>query len=566
VSIKNIADRVLNTDVLIVGGGIAGCPAAVRARKHGLDVTIVEKADTRRSGSAAAGIDHFGALMPADFSHLEEKYGKDNVFRGEGFWDPVLGDTRFADPNIQHVLSRYGEQILTDLEEMGVPMKWDDGDYYWIPTTRYRGEALTMIRVHWENVKPIMAKAVKDAGVNVLERTMVVDLLTSNGTVTGVTAVNTRTGEFIVIKAKSVVMATGLFARCYDPETPQFYKYKFRYHWCPATVSGDGWAIAYRAGGELLNLDLPLWRFRERDDLTLSHGNFPHGDGLPAKQITWDGEEVLVDEGGYYRQLETEGRTPLYYTLETHPDDFHKRIEVAYIDERLLSFKIAEDRGFDPRTHRYEQMSNKPHNFPFAGISTDETFESTSLKGLFAVGDCVNGLHGCGAATISAFLVGDAMPDYVNRIKDSAIDEDQVTEQKGTALAPMKVKEGTEPMELESSIRYACDRYVGMFPSEGKLREGIRRLGSLRRKFLPNLMAENPHKLMRCLEVRNIMDLAEAHMHATLERKETRFGYIRPDYPEMDKSRDNMLTFQRMKNGRPVLEIKEIPDLKPEYA
>jgi succinate dehydrogenase/fumarate reductase flavoprotein subunit len=75
VSIKNIADRVLNTDVLIVGGGIAGCPAAVRARKHGLDVTIVEKADTRRSGSAAAGIDHFGALMPADFSHLEEKYG-----------------------------------------------------------------------------------------------------------------------------------------------------------------------------------------------------------------------------------------------------------------------------------------------------------------------------------------------------------------------------------------------------------------------------------------------------------------------------------------------------------
>ena len=118
---------------------------------------------------------------------------------------------------------------------------------------------------------------------------MLVDLLTSKGAVVGATAIGTRTGEFIVIKAKAVVMATGLFARCYNPETPLFWKYKFRYHWCPATVSGDGHATAYRAGAELANMDLPLWRYRERDDLTISHGNFPHNDGIPARQMTWDG-------------------------------------------------------------------------------------------------------------------------------------------------------------------------------------------------------------------------------------------------------------------------------------
>ena len=75
--------------------------------------------------------------------------------------------------------------------------------------------------------------------------------LQNNGSVVGATAVNTRTGEFMVIKAKATIVATGLFARLYNPETPLFWKYKFRYHWCPATVSGDGWGMAYRAGAEL---------------------------------------------------------------------------------------------------------------------------------------------------------------------------------------------------------------------------------------------------------------------------------------------------------------------------
>jgi succinate dehydrogenase/fumarate reductase flavoprotein subunit len=104
---------------------------------------------------------------------------------------------------------------------------------------------------------------------------------------------------------------------------------------------------------------------------------------------------------------------------------------------------------------------------------------------------------------------------------------------------------------------------VGVYKAEGKMREGIRRLGSLRREFLPNLMAKNPHYLMRCLEVRNILDLTELHMQATLDRKETRVGYIRVDYPDTDPKRDNMLTYQRIENGKPILEVKEVPNLKP---
>jgi len=79
-------------------------------------------------------------------------------------------------------------------------------------------------------------------------------------------------------------------------------------------------------------------------------------------------------------------------------------------------------------------------------------------------------------------------------------------------------------------------------------------------------MAKNPHYLMRCLEVRNIMDLAELHIQACLERKETRGSHIRLDYPGKDSSLDNMLTYQRMEDGKAVLEVRKAPGLKPEYT
>jgi len=120
-------------------------------------------------------------------------------------------------------------------------------------------------------------------------------------------------------------------------------------------------------------------------------------------------------------------------------------------------------------------------------------------------------------------------------------------------------------MELEVSVRYICERYVSMRKNEGKLLEGLRRLGSLKRVFLPKLMAKNPHYLMRCIECRNIMELAELHMRACLERNETRGYFVRSDYPDRDPSRDGIVAFQRLENERPILEVRKVPELKQEY-
>ena len=559
-SIEQVADKVIETDVLVIGGGIAGCPTAAKAADHGLKVTLIEKAKPERSGSAGQGIDHYG-VFPRDGVTKQEL-----LRRWENFQSVLNGEGRFGDPNLVY---KYYDNVfwaLEELEKMDITMRWDDGEYYWLPHVRYGGVDRLMLRVHWQNVKPEMAKAIRKRDVDILERTMVVDLLTNNGSVVGATAVNTRTGEFMVIKARATVVATGLFARCYDPETPLFWKYKFRYHWCPATASGDGWGMSYRAGAELANMDITGWHFRARDDLTISFGNFGLNDGIPAKYLTWKGEEFGFSNAGKYAELENEGSTPLYHSLEHLPDDYHKRMEIAYVDERLVSFKVAEDRRFNPRTHYFELMPNKPHNFmTAAGISIDEDYKA-SLKGLYSIGDCAAGFHSCGHAAVTGLLVGDNIESYVNTAEEPIVDEAQVESQKQTALAPLSVKDGTEPMELECAIRYVCERYVGQFKSEGKLREGLRRLGSLRRVFLPKLMAKNPHYLMRCLEVRNIMDLAEVYINACLERKETRGNHIRLDYPDRDPLRDSMLTYQRLEKGKPVLDIRPVPELKPEYA
>ena len=566
-ALERIADRVVETDVLIIGGGIAGCPAATKAAEHGLRVTLVEKAKTDRSGSAGQGIDHYGifpreGVTPLELVRIYEL--SQNATNGDGLW---------GNPNIMYQYYDNAFWGLEELEKLGVTMRWDDGEFYWMP---HRGPGMDPgianklgLRVHWQNVKPQMAKAMRKKGVNVLERTMVIDLLTNNGRVAGATAINTRTGEFIVIKTKAAVIATGIFARCYDPETPLFWKYKFRYHWCPASVSGDGWALAYRAGAELANMEITGWGFRIRDDLNISFGNFPINDGIPSKQFNWRDEEITYQSwrsARGYAELEQRGEAPIYYGLQHLPDDFHKRIEVAFVDERLVSFKIAEDRGFNPRTHRFEIMANKPYNFvTVAGINVDENFKCL-LPGLYSIGDCTAGLHSCGEAVVSGFLVGDSLQGFISEAGEPEIDEAQVESQKQVVLAPLNVKDGTEPMELEIAIRYICERYVSQFKSEGKLREGLRRLGSLRRVFLPKLMAKNPHYLMRALEVRNIMDLAELHIQAALERKETRGAHIRLDYPKKDPARENMLTYQRLENGHPVLEIRKAPELKPEYA
>jgi succinate dehydrogenase/fumarate reductase flavoprotein subunit len=341
---------------------------------------------------------------------------------------------------------------------------------------------------------------------------------------------------------------------------------------CPASASGDGQAIAYRAGATLTHIET-LSPAVIREESLMQPGQFFMNDGIAAKVFTWTGEELPYPEGPLeYLELARKGLAPLYYSLENLPDDFQKRIEIHMADETLLRLKLGEERGFNPRTHRYQMSGNRGIYGTSGGIVINEDFK-TSLKGVYAAGESADTFgYGAGGCAPMGLIIGENIRHYVNEAEEPIIDELQMERQKQTALAPLSVKDGVEPMELECAIRSICEEYSGILRSEGLLREGLRRLRSLRRVFLPKLMASNPHYLMRCLEVRNIMDMAELHFQASLARKETRGGngieyhqYIRLDYPEKDPLLDNKRICQTMKDGEGIIEIQEVPELKPDY-
>ncbi len=555
-SIDEMADKVIETDVLILGGGVAGCACAIRARDKGLDVTILEKANTARSGSAGMGIDHHGGPFPLEGMSVREIVeGEANRFAGACLQQPDL--------NIRYRLTANMFWSFKEMEKIGVPMTWEDGEPYWMP--QGPTDDMNRLRVNWQYIKPSLSKQARKRGTNILQRTVAVDLLTNNGEVVGATAVNIRTGQFIVAKAKATVIATGMFHRQFDPTTPAPWKFKFKYHFCPASISGDGYAMAYRAGAELVNMDVTGQGFRIRDDLTEPYGHFPLNDGIPAKCFTWKGDEISTPNTQRYYELEQKGLTPLYLSLEHLPEDYHKRSDICTAEERLISFKIAEDRGFNPHTHRYEMGALKPvgHN-RISGIVVNEEFK-TGLKGLYAIGDTFAGGGGSSGASVTGLLLGDDLHEFIKDAGELEVTERQVKEHKERALKPLAIKKGTEPLELESAIRYAMERYGGELKSEGKVREGLRRLGTLKRKGLQLLSAKNPHYLLGCLEARNILDMAIVDMQAILERKETRGVFVRLDYPDRDPAMDGKLIFQRLKNGKPMVELRERVDLKEAY-
>jgi len=563
-NLEQIADKVIETDVLMIGGGIGGCCAAAKAKEKGLDVTLIEKAHIERSGSSAQGIDHYEGFFTRDGTTTLENVRNED-------WRLGRYGARYPNLNVKYRLYKHQFWVFDELEKLGVPMRWDDGEPYWIPFPFVGWERRkTGLRVHWTNIKPILAKAVKKSGARVLNRTMAVDLLTNNGRVVGASAVDIRTGKFIVIKAKATLIATGKLMRLYNPETPLPWKFKFRYHFCPASSAGDGYALVYRAGGDLVNMDISGWTLRHRDDLTISYGSFSLNDGIPMKCYTWDGTELLNPNATRYRQLEEQGKTPIYFSFDHFSDDLNKRIEVAFADERLLSFKVAQDRGFNPRTHRYELQDMRPTGFyRVSGIYIDENFRvlrgSLPIEGLYAFGDgTVGGTGGVAGAASGGLLLGEDLPAFLNDTDDPVVDISQVESHKQTALAPLSVKEGTEPLELESALRYLCERYVGMFKSEGKLREGLRRLSSLK-GWLPKLSAETPHYLIGSLECRNLLEIAEVHIRACIERKETRGNFFKVDFPDPDPEMDNKFFCQRIEDGKAILELGEHVPLKPEY-
>ncbi|MBW2031257.1 MAG: FAD-binding protein [Deltaproteobacteria bacterium] len=539
----------VKTEVLIIGGGIAGCFAAIRASEMGREVVLLEKATIRRSGSVGPGMDHVFIGVHPETITLEEAKEHAKACRKE-----------LMDPNVILAIYKEAYDRTLDLERFGIPVREDDGTYFiWkIPERKFY-----LVSYRGIDTKVKLAEAVRKTSTRVIERTMGVELLCHEGLVVGALGLNTRTGEITSFLAKATILCTGEAGRQYlEPDGP-FVTY------FPNTNTGDSEAMSYRAGAELANMEY----------IYMDYTSVRAGGGIAGIKpfdkmgylVNSKGEKVLTKEHstarGFVMAKElAEGRGPLYWDFRHLPEDVLAMYEREMSHEWPVTKEWLKQRGLDLRKDLIP-IQLVPTGI-IGGPIVDESCQ-TSVEGLYVAGAAAAYVMGLTEAAVCGHRAGESAARHAMEAGEPECDPKFVDNLKREIIGPLRRHRGANPIELEKAIRAITTDYVGYFKSGNMMQKGLDKLLELKDKYLSTVRAKGPHELMRCLEVRNISDLAEMHIRTSLMRTESRmrrvglYPHYRVDYPKTDPSWEKWVVVKR-ENGKMHLFTKEIPALKEE--
>lgn len=541
--------EIIKTDVLVIGGGIAGCFAAIRASELGRSVVLLDKATIRRGGSTAAGMASLMMGIGPGLKTLEE--AKE---------DALHAQNELTDPNVLLTIEKGEYQRALDLDRFGVKVREDDGSLY-ICRNPARHRAHILIR--GIDVKVKLAEAVRQTNTKVIERTMGVDLLTHNGAVVGAIALNVRDGKVTTFLLKATILCTGDAGRQYIAPDGHFLT------WYSPTSTGDSEAMAYRAGAKLANMEY-IWM----DYVQVRCGggiiDIPY-DKMPIL-VNRNGEKVLKTEEeslqrGFLMVKEiAEGRGPLYWDFRKVPEEMLERVERKMSNEFPITKEWLTLMGLDIRKTLIP-IQLVPACVE-GGPIVDKTFK-TSMEGLYAAGDTTAYLTSLMGAAASGHIAAESAAKYASEIEEPLFEEEKAENIVEQTIAPLKRYGGTNPIALEEAIQHINTDYVGYFKAEGMMQAGLEKLLELKNAYLSSLYARNPHELMHCMEVRNIFDVSEMHIRASLMRKESRIGHAgiiphyRADYPKTDPAWEKLVVIKK-EDGEMKLSTQEIPELEEE--
>ncbi|WP_035172080.1 adenylyl-sulfate reductase subunit alpha [Caldanaerobius polysaccharolyticus] len=532
---------VLDADVLIIGGGAAGCQAAITAREKnsGLKVVVIEKAHVERSGCLAAGVNAINAyLNPGETP--------------ASYVDYVKKDTAgLIREDLTYTIGERLNRCAKRLEEWGLPyLKDEKGDY--VPRGR------RSVRINGERIKPIMAEALKKSGAVVLNRVVAVDYIVKGTKVIGAFAFSVRENKFYVIRAKAVICATGGAAGLYKPNNDGSARHKM---WYPPFNTGAGFAMGLRAGAEMTSFEMRFIALRIKDVLS------PTGtiaQGVHAPQINAKGEAYLKnysDRSTYMRLYATikedrEGRGPCYLDITGLSEDYNRVLKEAYLNMSPGIVLKWADEGIQPTDRPVEICGSEPYivgGHGLAGYWVDKK-RRTTLEGLYAAGDVAGGSpkkYVTGSMAEGEIAAEDAV-EYIKGVNLEPVDEGLIEEEVKRVYAPLFARDKYEglrfgPDELEERLQKIMDEYAGGISSyyevyEERLNIAKKLLKDLQRD-LSKGYAEDLHDLMKYHEVADRVLVARAVVEHLLYRKETRWRCYqeRVDYPFRDD--ENWLKF-----------------------
>lgn len=553
-------NRIIDTDVLIIGGGTAGCFAGITlGKKKDLDVLIVEKANIVRSGCLAAGVNAINAYItkgrvPQDYVDYCKK-DADGIVRE----DLLLS------------MSERLNHVTKVMEDLGlVILKDENGDYV------ARGNR--NIKINGENIKPILADAVKKQdNVTVINHLNITDFIVENNEIKGAYGFDVNDAVFYEINAKAVLVATGGAAGLYRPNNPGFSRHKM---WYPPFNTGAGYAMGINAGAEMTTFEMRFIALRCKDTIA------PTGtiaQGVPAKQLNSNGEVyenkygLTTSQRLYGTVTENrEGRGPCYLGTKGISREQEEDLYKAYLNMApSQTLKWLEAAG-GPSEENVEIEGTEPYivgGHTASGYWVDNNRETT-IHGLFAAGDVAGGcpqkyVTGAlaegeiAAKAIAERLTGSGKGFVVREASDEELSQEAM-EKKHEYENFLNNKQGLVDIEqTEEAMQKIMDQYAGGISTDYQYNEARLELADEKIKFLEqsidNLAAQDADDLLRIYEIRERLTVCRSVIAHLKARKETRWHSFAEnmDYPAKS---DDWLKYvnSRKENGEIKIIIRDL--------
>ncbi len=561
------------SDVLVLGGGLSGCFAAIAAAEKGKQVVLLEKGAVIRSGAAGTGFDHWemactnpGCLVrPEEMTAAlyEEQCGYSNVIghmieTSEG-WDRLLD------------LEKWGGKIRDTEDEFAGAAFRDEKTklmYAYDYTNRYT------LRVWGTGFKPALLRRMRALGVRIFDRTEACTLLyrKADGVKQGVGAIgmDTRTGKVTVFRAKSTVLCMSRPARIwlFSPDTPGLSEFR------PFQSIGSGHAMGYRAGMEFTMMEKSV-----RAEFSAAGRSFPpystgnnHNTWYAATMVDARGVEIpyvdrdgrilrtvderyrpapgqkfflkggVIDEPRYewrgpetmpFDELMKRGyRLPFYADLSAMPEEERRVIWGMMVGEeaktRIPVLDHYEKQGFDPEKHLLQSYGNGWQSASFlvqerqlfgapGGVMHDWNLE-TNVRNVFAAGDMLFASDCAGHACATGHWAGRHAAAAADAAELLQPDRDFVYAERERLLRPLSVRDGMDWRELNAASAKLMQNYCGGVKNDALLSLGLQSIQELRERMLPEVSAANPHELVRLHEVSDILDVSELILQACMFR------------------------------------------------
>jgi len=542
---KDYADETTKTDVLVIGAGAAGLRAAIEARDHGADVTLIAKGNA--PGGASVMSAFFAAAMGAESGTPQEH-----------FEDTILGGAYLNTQNLVRILVEDAPRRIKELEEWGMLFARELPDYY-IAVREGGHRRPRLIHAAGKgsgNRSPhILFEQALDRGIDFRTFTFATSLLKMGNEVVGASAIDMKSGGFLCILAKSTILASGGTSKIYARGA------------CARLNTGDGFSMALRTGALLTNME-----FMQYIPLGIVNPGSPDGytlGGTPkAKEgylLNKFGERFMKKYDPVWMEKATRARMTVAVAKEIKEGRGSERggvwvdltritdEEKARLEKYQPYFPFCLEEIYGEKVGKflepYEVMPTAL--FQNGGVKINGKCE-TNVPGLFAVGEVSSGVHGAnrlGGNAMSECLVfgkiaGSAAAARAKKLNFAKIESTELMEERERVFAPLERREGSDPRKAKEQIQQIMWEQVGPLRDESGLKLAMNELSDIRRNVEAHLCAKNKSsrmnfEWMEALEIGNMIDLALTMSECALFRTESREAHYREDFPQHFPNGDN---------------------------